>query len=200
MRGRLRRALCAAAGTLAFAGAAHAAAPVLTTFDAASLSAPGPSAPLAASVDLSQVFALPTLSYGPPSADRQSASNITTSVALVSGVDLTMGYKVNLAGRSYDSVSTPTFNGLFLSSSAQGSSYASLTGGGDFVGATVALADDLHVTVSGALFRPAIRVTRQPPRRRWRGSAVRPIRSACARRLRFWAACLGTSPSGSASA
>ena len=156
MRGFFRSALCAVAGSLAIAGAAHAAAPVLTSFDGASLAAPARPAGFSGSVDLSQSFAPPAVSYGPPDAGRLSVSNVATSVALVPGLDLELGYKVDLAGRvgSYDAASSRAFDGLFLSGSSPNASYASLASGGDFIGATAALADDLHVTVSGANLAP----------------------------------------------
>ena len=61
MRGLFRSALRAFAGSLAIAGAAHAAAPVTTSFDAASISAPASAGNLGSQVDLSQSFALPAL-------------------------------------------------------------------------------------------------------------------------------------------
>ncbi len=154
MRGWIRRALCAAAGSLAIAGAAHAAGSVPTAFDVASLSSSDQSSRLTGPVDLSQALTLPSLSYGPPDTSRQTVSNLVTSVALVSGVDLQLGYKVDLAGRvaSTDTIDTPA--GLFLSTSALDSPYTSLASGGDFVGVTAALANDLHLSVGGASLAP----------------------------------------------
>jgi len=154
MRGLIRRALCAAAGSLAIAGAAHAAAPVLTSFDAASLSASDQTARLTNGVDLKDVIALPVLANGPPDLSRDTVSNLATSIALIDGINLEVGYKADLAGRdaAFDSSGLTVLNGLFVSSPT--ASYASLASGGDFVGATVALADDLHVTASGARLSP----------------------------------------------
>lgn len=150
MRGLIRRALCAAAGSLAIAGAAHAAAPVLTSFDAASISASDQTARLSGGVKLSDAIALPVLANGPPDLSRDTVSNLATSIALIDGINLEVGYKADLSGRS--GVNAVEFSGLFLDSA--NSSYASLASGGDFVGATVALADDLHVTASGARLSP----------------------------------------------
>ncbi len=154
MRGLIRRALCAAAGSLAIAGAAHAAAPVLTSSDAASLSSLDQSTQLAGSVGLTNAIALPVLSYGPPDTSRNVVSNLATSIALIDGIDLQLGYKVDLAGQasSFGASNPATFNGLFLSS--PNSSYAALASGGDFVGATAALADDLQISVGGASLSP----------------------------------------------
>jgi hypothetical protein len=154
MRGPIRRALCAAAGSLAIAGAAHAAAPVLTSFDAASLSAPDQSARLTGGIDLASATSLPVLSYGPMDMSRDAVSNLATSVALIDGINLAVGYNVDLAGQvtSLDSSGLPSLNALFLSPADP--SYASLASGGDFVGATAAIADDLHVTVGGARLSP----------------------------------------------
>jgi hypothetical protein len=149
MRGLFRSAWCAFAGSLAIAGAAYAASPVATSFDAASISAPASTGALGNRVDLSQSFALPSLSYGPPDTSRDAVSGFITSVSLVDGLGLQVGYKVDLAGQV---VSTGTSNssGLFFSGSALNAPYASLASGGDFVGATVALADDLHLSVGTA--------------------------------------------------
>ena len=154
MRGLIRRALCAAAGSLAIAGAAHAAAPVLTSFDAASISASDQTALLSSGVSLSDAIALPVLANGPSDLSRDTVSNLATSIALIDGINLQVGYRADLAGRdaSFDSSGLPVLSGLFVLS--PNASYASLASGGDFVGATVALADDLHVTASGARLSP----------------------------------------------
>lgn len=153
MRGRIRSALCAVAGSLAIAGAAHAAGPVATSFDVTSLSMPDLSSRGGAPVDLSQSLALPSLSYGPPDTSRETISNFATSVTLLNGLDLQVGYKVDLTGR-VASLDAPAYNGLFLSASALDAPYASLASGGDFVGATAALANDLHLTFGGASLAP----------------------------------------------
>jgi hypothetical protein len=120
---------------------------VATSFDAASISAPASARTLGSQVDLSQTFALPALNYGPPDLSRDAIPSFATSVALVDGLSLQVGYKVDLAGQS--SLSSNS-NGLFFSGSTPAAPYASLASGGDFVGATVALADDLHLSVGSA--------------------------------------------------
>ena len=149
MRGLIRSALCAFAGSLAIAGAAYAAAPVATSFDPAAVSAPASASSLAGQVDLSQALAFPTLSYGPPDLSRDTVANVFSSVRLVDGLNLEVGYKVDLAGQVI-SPATSDANGLFFSGSALNAPYASLASGGDFLGATVALADDLHLSVGTA--------------------------------------------------
>ncbi|MEI9887175.1 MAG: hypothetical protein WDN08_18370 [Rhizomicrobium sp.] len=153
MKGWVRRAFCAVAGSLALASAAFAAAPAVDTFTPLN----APAGALDSTVDLSQTFSLPEASYGPPAAQaRLSVSNVATSVALITGLDLELGYKVDLAGRlsAVDAGDTHAFNGLFLSAASSGNPYASLASGGDFLGAAAALADDLHVSVGVASLAP----------------------------------------------
>jgi len=149
MRGLFRSALCAFAGSLAIAGASQAASPVATSFDAASISAPASAGPLGRQVDLSQTFALPVLNYGPPDLSHDAIPSFVTSVSLVDGLNLQVGYRVDLAGQVI-ATSTSNSNGLFFSGNAETAPYASLASGGNFVGATVALADDLHLSVGTA--------------------------------------------------
>lgn len=140
MKALLRRAMCAAAVVFAYAGAAGAVTPApmqgLNTGDEQNFSR---------AVDLSQTFALPELSYVPPVANRLSVSNVMSSVSLVTGLDLELGYKVDLTGRAapFDAAGARAFDGLFLSSL----DHSSLASGGNFIGATAALADDLHINV-----------------------------------------------------
>ncbi|HXC53770.1 MAG TPA: hypothetical protein VNU97_00595 [Rhizomicrobium sp.] len=110
----------------------------------------------AAAVDLSQTFSLPEASYGPPATARLGVANATTSISLITGLDLELGYKVDLAGRIAPVDADGAFDGLFLSSAASGMPYASLAGGGNFLGATTALADDLHVSVGVASLAPGV--------------------------------------------
>lgn len=149
MRGLIRSAICAFAGSLAIAGAAFAAAPVATSFDPASVSASASANALAGQIDLSQTFALPQLSYGPPDLSRDNVANLLSSVRLVDGLNLEVGYKADLAGQVVSPTSADA-NGLFFSGSALNAPYASLASGGDFLGATVALADDLHLSLGTA--------------------------------------------------
>ncbi len=140
MKVSLRRALCAVAATLALAGGAQASAPYgLLPLAATQINT------IAGAVDLSQTV----MASGPPATQRLGVANVTASAALITGLDLELGYKIDLAGRiaPVDASNTHIFDGLFLSSASSGSPYASLAGGGNFLGAAAALADDLHVSV-----------------------------------------------------
>ncbi len=153
MKAEFRRAICAVAGALAFASAAHAVAPAVNSF------APlgPPSTPIDHAVDLSQTFSLPEASYGPPApAARLGVANVASSISLITGLDLELGYKVDLSGRlsAVDAGDAHAFDGLFLSAASSGIPYASLASGGDFLGAAAALADDLHVGVGVANLAP----------------------------------------------
>ena len=153
MKVGLRRALCAAAGSLAFASAAYAVAPAVAF---APLNAPSTSIDHA--VDLSQTFSLPEASYGPPPSARLSVANAATSISLITGLDLELGYKVDLAGRIsvVDAGDSHAFDSLFLSSASSGVPYNSLASGGNFLGAASALADDLHVSIGVANLAPGL--------------------------------------------
>jgi len=140
----LRSAVCAVAVSLAAASAAHALAPAQTT--AYPLQTPG----AASAVDLSQALSLPAASYGPPGANRLAVSNVATSISLITGLDLELGYKVDLNGRidPFDATDAHTFDGLFLSSASGAVPYTSLADGGNLFGVAAAVADDLHVRLS----------------------------------------------------
>lgn len=142
----LRSAVCAVAVSLAAASAAHALAPARAAtypFDA-----PG----LPTALDLSQTLSLPAASYGPPADDRLAVSNVATSISLITGLDLELGYKVGRGGRidPFDASNAHAFDGLFLSSASAAMPYMSLADGGNFYGVAAAVADDLHVQLSVA--------------------------------------------------
>ncbi len=127
MNGSLRRALCAAVGALALAaGAAHASAPAFE--------------PIAPS--------LPELAYGPVPDVRPapSLSEAATSVALIDGMALEVGAKVDLGGAPVDVANAPAFDGLFISAASNGMPYAALAGGGEFVGAATTLSKNLRLS------------------------------------------------------
>lgn len=90
--------------------------------------------------------------------DRQhyDLQNFEVSAALMPGVVLNAGYNLDMAGRfnSYDVMGSSAYDGLFFSASAVNAPYASLTGGGNFVGATIALADDLHFRFGASSLDP----------------------------------------------
>jgi hypothetical protein len=133
----LRRALCAAAGALAFASAGHAAAPATMAF-----------APLGSSaVPFANAAALGSLPD-----TRLSVADVTSSMSLITGLDLELGYKVDLAGRiaPVDLSSSHAFDGLFLSSASAGSPYAALAGGDAYAGVSISLGSGLQVSAGTA--------------------------------------------------
>ena len=150
MKALIRRALCAVAGSLALAGAAHAAVPMAMAFF--------PVQTFAGAIDLSQTVTQSSASYGPPPTARLAVSNVATSISLITGLDLELGYKVDLTGRiaPIDASDAHTFDGLFLSSASASMPYTTLANGGNFLGAATALADDLHVSLGVANLAPGI--------------------------------------------
>lgn len=138
----LRSAVCVVAVTLAAASAAHALAPAQTAYPY--------QATTASAVDLSQTLSLPAASYGPPGGGRLAVSNVATSISLVTGLDLELGYKVGSNGRidSFDASDAHAFDGLFLSSASGAVPYMSLADGGNLFGVAAAVADDLHVNLA----------------------------------------------------
>jgi hypothetical protein len=87
-------------------------------------------------------------------ADRAPLQNLLTMAAIAPGIDLSAGSGVDLMGRfnGYDQHAGHANDGLFLYSSA--TPYGALTSGGNFVGATIALASDLHFSVGHAALSP----------------------------------------------
>ena len=83
---------------------------------------------------------------------RFGLRDFSLSAHLTDRVDLNIGYNVDLAGRfnAYDARGSAAYDGLFYSASGVNSPYSSLADGGTFVGATVALADDLHFSIGEA--------------------------------------------------
>ncbi len=84
--------------------------------------------------------------------NRSQIRDFALSAHLSDSIDLDLGYNVDLAGRfnGYDARGSAAYDGLFFSASAVNSPYSSLADGGSFVGATVALADDLHFSIGEA--------------------------------------------------
>ncbi|MEI9995439.1 MAG: hypothetical protein WDM91_12655 [Rhizomicrobium sp.] len=149
MKVTVRRAICAVAGSLVFAGAACGAVPVAQPF--VPLAADSPTV---VALDFAQPLNPSAVSYGPPGAAAfESAS---TSVALLDGVDLQVGYKVDLSAGVPPAGATAThgLDGLFLSSAAVGAPYSSLAAGGEFAGITASLTRDLHVSAGFASLSP----------------------------------------------
>jgi hypothetical protein len=118
MKTFLRRALCAAAGALAFASAAQAGA---ATFEP-----------------------LQTLAIGPAADVRPSQE--ATSVTLLGDVDLSGSGKVDLVTAPVDPASAHAFDSLFLAASSTGMPYASLASGGDFASVGTALSKNLRLS------------------------------------------------------
>jgi hypothetical protein len=108
--------------------------------------------PSTSAVDLGQTLALPAASYGPPAVNRLAVSNVATSISLITGLDLELGYKVGRSGHidPIDASNAHTFDGLFLSSASTSMPYMSLADGGNFFGVAAAVADDLHVRLAVA--------------------------------------------------
>ncbi len=81
--------------------------------------------------------------------------DLELSAPIAEGVELNMGYNLDLSGRfnGYDLQASSAYDGLFLSGSALNSPYASLTSGGDFVGTTVTVADNLHLHVGQSMLQ-----------------------------------------------
>jgi hypothetical protein len=138
----LRSAVCAVAVSLAAASGAHALAPAQTTYPY--------QATTASAVDLSQTLSLPAASYGPPGGGRLAVSNVATSISLITGLDLELGYKVGRGDRidPFDASNAHAFDGLFLSSASGANPYMSLADGGNLFGVAAAVADDLHVKLA----------------------------------------------------
>src|SRR4029077_1612349 len=87
---------------------------------------------------------------------RSSMTNLAVSVSPFESVGFDLGYKLRLSGRlnQYDAGASPAYSGLFLSASAVNSPYASLTDGGDYVGATINLSDGLDVRTGYSWMTP----------------------------------------------
>jgi hypothetical protein len=84
--------------------------------------------------------------------NRFELRDFALTAHLTDRVDLNIGYNVDLAGRfnAFDARGSAAYDGLFYSASGVNSPYSSFADGGSFVGATVALADDLHFNIGEA--------------------------------------------------
>jgi hypothetical protein len=150
MTGLLRRALCAAAGTLAFASVAHAAMPAALPFQ------PGLSLPDAAAVDFSAAELMDAVSSGPPPARRLPVASAPASIALSASVALSVGNKIDLAGNVTPIAASGTHDaGLFDTSLVSGG-YNMLTAGGTAFDVSSALSDGLNINISVASLAPGI--------------------------------------------
>jgi hypothetical protein len=87
---------------------------------------------------------------------RSTMTNLAVSATPFENVGFDMGYKLRLSGRlnQYDAGASPAYSGLFLSASAVNSPYVSLTDGGNYVGATINLADGLDMRTGFSWMAP----------------------------------------------
>ncbi|MBI3675308.1 MAG: S8 family serine peptidase [Proteobacteria bacterium] len=76
--------------------------------------------------------------------------NLDLTANVAPGMELNLGLHTDMAGRfnAYDAGTSVAYDGLFLSASGVNSPYANLTGGGNYVGATIDLEDDLHLRLA----------------------------------------------------
>ena len=100
---------------------------------------------------------LPAVMSGQYMATTQhSVQDLIIDDQLMPGVDLNIGYNLDMSGHfsEYGSESSAAYNGLFLSASAVNSPYAGLTNGGSYLGSTIALADDVHMRLGESILDP----------------------------------------------
>ena len=133
---------------------------------------------------------------------RYDLRDFELMATLMPGVTLEAGYNLDMAGRfnPYDATGSRAYDGLFFSASAVNSPYVSLTDGGNFVGTTMQIADDLQFHFGASSLTPQHAGIRSAGvSRRWRSSrASSPISISAARRPPRPAS-PGTSPIGAAS-
>ncbi|MBI3677586.1 MAG: S8 family serine peptidase [Proteobacteria bacterium] len=87
---------------------------------------------------------------------KYDVRNLDIAAQVAPDVELNLGFKTQMAGRfnEYDAGTSVAYDGLFMQASAVNSPYASFADGGNYVGATVSLADDLHLRVAEASLTP----------------------------------------------
>ena len=87
---------------------------------------------------------------------QHSLQDVIVDQQLMPGVDLNIGYNLDLSGHfsEYDSQSSMAYNGLFLSAGAVNSPYASLTNGGSYLGSTIQLDDNVHMRLGESILDP----------------------------------------------
>jgi hypothetical protein len=143
MKGWAIRALCVAGAFAVWASGAA----------AAVLVEPGGSQPLDLTAyrtvldDAGPTVALPPASFGPPDLQTNWAPEAMAHLPLTGNVSLDLGTGVDLATQFKPRDVT---DGLFLSDAASASPFDALASGGSYVGTTVALADNLHVSLGDA--------------------------------------------------
>ncbi len=155
MRGLFNRALIVAAGV----AVSVAALPVCAS--AADAHGSVISAPASRLADYSFSFDLPSvlpgLSSGPADLSRYATNEVAGEFALFDGLTFETGFNVDVA-RVLDRYAPAAggYDGLFYDASAMNSPYASLSSGGSFVGAAMALTGNLHLTVGEASSEPGL--------------------------------------------
>jgi hypothetical protein len=85
-------------------------------------------------------------------ANRNPLHDLETGAAIAPGVDLNVGSGVDLTGRFNGFGERSANDGLFLNNTA--APYTAQVSGGNFVGATIALAGDLHFSIGHASLSP----------------------------------------------
>jgi hypothetical protein len=156
MKGLLNRALFAVAGVVASFATAL---PSLALESSAAANVNGITAPAARLADytfrLDLPALMPGLSSGPQDLSRYATPEVESDFVLFDGVSLVSGFNVDVA-RLLDRYA-PTagaYDGLFASTSALNSPYASLSSGGAFFGLSMALADGLNLGFGQASSAP----------------------------------------------
>lgn len=81
-------------------------------------------------------------------ANRNPLRDLETTASIAPGIDLNIGSGLDLTGRFNGFGARSANDGLFLNNTA--APYAAQVSGGNFVGATIALASDLHFSVGHA--------------------------------------------------
>jgi hypothetical protein len=150
MKGLLRRTMCAAAVALACAGASYAAAPVALPLSYG--------LPNAGSVDFANASVMTAVAYGPAPARHLAASDGISSIALLNGLTLGIGGKIDLAGSVTPIAAADEHDAgsFLLTASPAADGYAALSAGGTAFGISAALSDGLHVNLSVASLAPGI--------------------------------------------
>lgn len=149
MRGKLNRALTAAAGVVVFA-----------TTAAGSLAA-APNGLVALSSRFASAIEIPVVvpetSSGPQDELRAALYEVSGSLAFTDDISLQSGFNVDV-GRVLDhyAPSEDALDSLFYSSAALGSPYVSLSNGGAYFGLSMKLADGFRFTFGHAASAPGL--------------------------------------------
>ncbi|MDE2111565.1 MAG: hypothetical protein KGJ79_10525 [Alphaproteobacteria bacterium] len=155
MRGLFNRALIFAAGVAASAIALTVCAPAATTHGSVISTPASRIADYSFSLDLPSV--LPGLSSGPQDLSRYATNEVAGTFALFDGLTLETGFNVDVAGMlDRYAPSANAFDGLFYSASATTSPYLSLSSGGSYVGASVAMTNNLYFSIGRAASAPGL--------------------------------------------